>query len=282
MVGDRGEQMEQAPPATPVEISGLDEVPDAGDRFYVVEDLDMARRVAEERRTRERAESLTAAPTRSLENIFERIEAGETTELRLIVKADVHGSLEALLGSLGKQLSEEVKAVVLHSGVGGITEGDVLLAEASEAIVLGFRVVPDQRARALAEQKGVEVRTYRVIYQLLEDVERAVAGMLAAELTEEVTGRAEVRETFKISRLGTVAGCHVTEGTITRSAKVRLIRDNVVVEDERELESLRRFKDDVREVRAGLDCGMKIAGFDDVKIGDVIEAYQMVEVAREP
>jgi len=157
----------------------------------------------------------------------------------------------------------------------------VLLAEASDAIVLGFRVVPDGRARQVAEQKGVEVRTYRVIYQLLEDVDRALTGMLKAETAEEVTGRAEVREIFKISRLGTVAGCMVTDGVIQRNASVRLIRDGVVVEDERELASLRRFKDDVREVRAGLDCGMKIAGYDDVKTGDVIEAYRTVEVPRE-
>lgn len=214
--------------------------------------------------------------------MFERIEAGEATELKLIVKADVQGSLEAVLGSLEKLTGGEVRLSVLHSGVGGITEGDVLLAEASDAIIQGFQVVPDQRSRALAEQKGVQVRTYRVIYQLLEDVEKALAGMLGVETMEEVAGQAEVRQIFKISRLGTVAGCYVTDGVISRNAKIRLIRDGVVTEDQRELESLRRFKDDVREVRTGLDCGIKIAGFDDIKIGDVIEAYQIVEVARQP
>ncbi len=280
IMDDRGRTLEQAPPATPVEISGLDEVPDAGDRFYVLEDLGRAKQVAEERRQAARQETLAAAPQASLESMLDRIEAGETSEARLILKADVQGSLEALLSSLGKVGDEEVKVQVLHSGVGGITEGDVLLAEASDAVVLGFRVVPDQRARVLAEQKGVEIRTYRVIYTLLEELEQALRGMLAPETVEQVTGRAEVREVFKISRVGTVAGCYVTDGTIARSAKVRLIRDNVVVEDERQLESLKRFKDDVREVRTGLECGMKIAGYDDVKVGDVIEAYRSVEVAR--
>jgi len=279
IVDDRGRSLEEAGPATPVEITGLDEVPDAGERFYVMADLGEARQVAEERREKARAHALAAAPQASLESMLGRIEAGETSELRLIVKADVQGSLEALLGSLEGLGTDEVKLQVLHSGVGGISEGDVLLAEASEAIILGFRVVPDARARGLAEQKGVEIRTYRVIYQLLEDLEQAVQGMVAPEMVEEVVGRAEVREVFRVSRIGTVAGCYVTEGTISRSDQVRLIRDNVVIEDERELESLRRFKDDVREVRAGLECGAKIAGFDDVKVGDVIEAYRTVEAA---
>jgi len=281
LTDDRGRAMTEAGPATPVEVTGLDEVPDAGDRFHVVADLAKAKRVAEERRQRQRMETLAAAPTTSLESVFERIEAGKAGELRLIVKADVHGSLEALLSSLAEEGHEEIRVVILHSGVGGVTEGDVLLAEASEAIVLGFRVVADQRARALAETQGVEIRTYRVIYQLLEDVAKAVKGLLAPEFVEEVTGRAEVREVFRISRLGTVAGGYVLDGVIARNAKIRIIRDNVVVEDERELESLRRFKDDAREVRAGLECGMKIAGYDDIKVGDVIEAYQSVEVARE-
>ncbi len=278
IVDDLGRSLQEAGPATPVEVTGLDEVPDAGDRFYVMADLGQARQVANERRQKARTDALAVAPQASLESMLGRIQAGETSELRLIVKADVQGSLEALLGSLERLGTDEVKLQVLHSGVGGISEGDVLLAEASEAVILGFRVVPDARARVLAEQKVVEVRTYRVIYQLIEDLEQAVQGMVAPEMVEEVVGRAEVREVFRISRIGSVAGCYVTEGMISRSIRVRLIRDNVVVEDERELDSLRRFKDDVREVRAGLECGMKIAGFDDVKVGDVIEAYRTVEV----
>jgi translation initiation factor IF-2 len=281
LLDDRGRPLDRAGPATPVEVSGLDEVPSAGDRFYVVEDLAGAKQVAEDRRRRQRVEALTAPPpAASLDSIFQRIEAGEMSEVRLIVKVDVQGSLEALLGSLANQAAEEVKVAVLHSGVGGITEGDVLLAEASKAIILGFRVVPDLRARQLAEQVGVEIRTYRVIYQLLEDVQQAVHGLLAPETAEKVSGRAEVRQVFKISRVGAVAGCYVLEGVIPRNAKVRIIRDNVVIEDERVLDSLRRFKDDVREVRTGLECGLKVAGYDDIKEGDVLEFYQKVEVAR--
>jgi translation initiation factor IF-2 len=169
---------------------------------------------------------------------------------------------------------------VLHTGVGGITEGDVLLAEASKAIILGFRVVADQRSRILAEQKGVEIRNYMVIYHLVEDLEKALKGMLAPEKTEKVTGHATVREVFKISRVGSIAGCIVTDGTIARNNRVRIVRDNVVMEDNRQLDSLRRFKEDVREVRTGLECGLKIVGYDDIKVGDVIESFTSVEIAR--
>lgn len=279
ILDDRGKPIKQAGPATPVEIIGLDEVPDAGDRFYVVGELARAKEVAEERRGRQRTENLATAPRTTLENLFDHIEAGASAEVRLIVKADVQGSIEALLGSLHKLELEEVKISILHSGVGGVTEGDVLLAEASDAIILGFRVTADNRARILAEQKGVEIRTYRVIYQLIEEIEQAVRGMLTPETIEEATGRAEIREVFKISRLGTIAGCYVTDGLINRNSTVRLIRDNVVVVDERSIESLRRIKDDVREVRNGMECGLRIADFNDIKTGDVIEAYQTVEVA---
>ncbi len=279
ILDDKGKSVTEAGPATPVEITGVDEVPDAGDRFYAVDDLSTARLVADERREMARAKTLVAAPQASLEGMLGQIEAGEMSVVRLIVKADVQGSLEALLGSLARLGTDEVKVEVLHSGVGGITEGDVLLAEASQAVVLGFRVVADHRARAITQAHGVDIRTYRVIYEVLEDIKRAVAGMTAPEMVEEITGRAEVRQVFRISRLGSVAGCYVTDGVIPRNAKVRLIRDNVVIEDGRQLDSLKRFKDDVRDVRAGLECGLKIAGFDDVKVADVIEAYQTVEVA---
>jgi translation initiation factor IF-2 len=280
LTDDLGRPLERAGPATPVVVTGLSEVPDAGQRFYVVQDITQAKEVAQERRSRQRAEALTPAPTTTLENMFQRIEAGEASEVRLIIKVDVQGSLEAVLSSLPGLNLEQVKVNVLHSGVGGITEGDVLLAEASKAVILGFRVVPDGRARTLSEQEGVEIRTYRVIYQLLEEVQQAVRGMLAPEMAEKVAGRAEVRQVFKISRVGNIAGCYVLDGIITRQGKVRLIRNNVVVEDERQLESLRRFKDDVREVRAGLECGLKIVGYDDIKTGDIVEAYQSVEVQR--
>jgi len=279
ILDDKGKSVTEAGPATPVEITGVDEVPDAGDRFYCVDDLSKARLVADERREMARAKTLVAVPQASLEGMLGQIEAGEMSVVRLIVKADVQGSLEALLSNLARLGTDEVKVEVLHSGVGGITEGDILLAEASQAVVLGFRVVADQRARPLIQPHGVEVRTYRVIYEVLEDIERVVAGMTAPEMVEQITGRAEVRQVFKVSRVGSVAGCYVTDGVIPRSAKVRLIRDNVVIEDGRQLESLKRFKDDVRDVRAGLECGLKIAGFDDVKVADVIEAYQTVEVA---
>jgi len=280
MLDDRGRPIKEAPPATPVLVAGLGSVPDAGDRFNVVSDHSRARQAAEDRRDRHRVQALAGAPTAKLEDLFAQIEAGGTSELKLIVKADVHGSLEALLGSIAKQVIEEVSINVLHSGVGGISEGDILLAEASGAIVLGFRVVPDQRARALAEDKAVEIRLYRVIYHLLEELAQAVRGMLAPVITEEVTGRAEVREVFKVTRVGSVAGCMVIDGLIARSSRIRIIRDNVVVEDERQLDSLRLFKDDVREVRSGFECGLKVAGYDDVKAGDVIEAYEVVEVPR--
>ena len=280
MRDDRGTLIEEAPPATPVEVSGLDDVPGAGDKFHVTDDITKVQAVAEERRRRQREKDLAAAPQASLEDIFGRIEAGALSELQLIVKADVQGSIEALLGSIEKIGHEEVRVRVLHSAVGGITEGDVILAEASQAIILGFRVVADTRARALAEQKNVDVRTYRVIYKLIEELEQAVTGMLAPEMVEKVSGRAEVREVFKVSRIGSIAGCFVTDGVINRNSKVRIVRDNVIIEDERGLDSLKRFKDDAREVRNGLECGLKISGFNDIKVGDVLEAYEIIEVAR--
>jgi len=279
LLDDRGRPMDEAGPATPVLVAGLDDVPDAGDRFHVVENFSRAREVAQERRQAHRAKALSVAtPAVRLEDLFAEIEAGRQPEVRLVVKADVQGSIEALLSSIAKQATDEVKVDVLHSGVGGITEADVLLAEASQAIVMGFRVVPDNRARALAEKQGVEIRLYTVIYQLVEDLAQAVKGMLKPEVAEEVTGRMEVRQVFRISRIGTVAGCYVTEGVIARNNLIRIIRDNVVLEQQRQIDSLRREKDDVREVRAGLECGLKVAGFDDIKVGDVFEAFQMVEV----
>ncbi len=281
MTDDRGRILDEAGPSTPVEVTGLDEVPQAGDRFCVVSDLERARLVSEERRVGARAESLAGGQKVTLETLLSQIQAGQRHELAVILKADVQGSLEALKGSLAKLSTEEVHLNLLHAGVGGISTGDVMLAEASGAIILGFNVVPDAAARQLAEGHGVDVRLYRVIYDMLEDVRRALAEGLAPEIREEVIGHAQVRAIFKISRVGTVAGCYVTDGLVNRNASVRVTRDNIVIEDGRGLASLRRFKDDVREVRAGMECGLKIDGYDDVKEGDVLEFYQQVEVARQ-
>jgi translation initiation factor IF-2 len=280
MTDDRGRTIAEAGPSTPVEVAGLDEVPQAGDRFCVLQDLEQVRVVAEERRTHARTQSLAAGPKVTLENLLQQIQAGKCNELAAIVKADVQGSLEALKGSLAKLGTDEVKLNLLHAGVGGISTGDVTLAEASGAIILGFNVVPDASARQLAEAHGVDIRLYRVIYDLLEDVRKAMAEGLAPEIREEVIGHAQVRAIFKVSRVGTVAGCYVNDGLVHRNASVRITRNNIVIEDGRSLESLRRFKDDVREVRAGLECGVKIAGYDDIKEGDGLEFYQQVEVAR--
>jgi translation initiation factor IF-2 len=279
---DRGAPLDQAGPSTPVAVAGLDEVPEAGDRFFVAEDLDEARSVSQQRREEDRTKSLAAAggAPRSLEELIGKIEDGEVSEIPVVLKADVQGSIEALVGVLIKIGSEETRVNILHTGVGGVSTGDVTLAEASGALIIGFNVVPDPNAQRLAEERGVNIRQYRVIYDIVEDMRRALEEGLAPEIREESLGRAEVRQIFKISRIGTIAGCYVSEGTVQRAAKVRIIRDNVVIEDERNLESLRREKDDAREVRAGLECGVKVAGFDDIKQGDVLEFYRKVEVAR--
>ena len=280
IIDHRGRAIPEAGPASPVEISGLDEIPEAGDKFIVMDDLVQAREVAQGRRDKAREQGRGAAPTATLANMFEQIEAGKATELRIIVKCDVQGSLEAIRKSLASLGTQEVRFNLLHSGVGGITEGDVLLARSELGADPGLPRRGRPAGAHLAEDKGVEIRTYRVIYQLIEELEKALHGLLAPEITEKVLGRAAIRELFKISRVGTIAGCIVSDGIVNRNAKYRIIRDNVVVEDERTLDSLRRFKDDVREVRSGMECGMKVSGFDDLKVGDILEAYQSVEVAR--
>ena len=277
---DLGRPTTLAGPATPVEVSGLDEVPQAGDRFNVLESLDQARSIVEDRRQRARSADLATVPQRTLESLLNRIEADKSTELALIIKADVQGSIEAITGSIAKMKTEEVRVNVLHAAVGGITTGDVSLAEASKALVIGFNVVADSSARQLAEEKGVDIRLYRIIYEILEDLRKAVEEGLTPEIKEQTAGRAEVRQVFKVSRVGTIAGCIVTDGLVNRSAKVRITRNNIVIADERTLESLKRFKDDAREVRSGMECGLKLAGYDDLKEGDILEFYQRVEVAR--
>jgi len=280
MMDAAGKELKEASPAMPVEISGLDGVPVAGERFYVVDNITQAKEIADEQRSRMREKTLLRRRLVTLDNLFSEIAAGELKELNVIVKADVQGSVDVLEHSLKELNTSEVAVRVLHSAVGGISESDVLLAEASNAIIIGFQVRADERGRALAEAKGVDIRLYRVIYQITDDIRKALEGMLTPEIEEKQLGRVEVRQIFRISRVGVVAGSLVTEGVIQRSAKVRLIRDNIVIRDDMELESLRRVKDDVSEVRAGLECGVKLAGFDDVKVGDVVEAYELVEVSR--
>jgi translation initiation factor IF-2 len=272
--------LSEAGPATPVEVAGLDELPEAGDHFYVVQTLEQARAVSEDRQHRDRTDSMTTKKQISLESLLGQIEAGKATELALVIKADVQGSIEAIVNSLNKLSTPEVRVNVLHAAVGGISTGDVALAEASNAIIIGFNAVPDSSARQMAEARGVDIRLYRIIYDIIEDIRKALEEGLAPEVREEVLGHAEVRQTFKVSRIGTVAGCQVSDGVAQRNAKVRITRNNIVIGDNRVLTSLKRFKDDAREVRAGMECGLKIADYDDIKEGDVLEFYRQIEVAR--
>ena len=264
----------------PVEITGLNDVPQAGDRFYCLNDINEAKAAAEENKSRLRQQSLAQRQRITLDNLFSHIEAGNIKELNLIVRADVQGSVDVLLKYLSDLSTEEVKVKILHAAVGGITEGDMLLAEASKAIIIGFNVVPEDAAARLAEQNKVDIRLYNVIYRITEDLRKAMEGLLEPEMQERQLARAAVRNTFKISSIGTIAGAYVTSGVVNKNAKLRLIRDNIVLKDGCAVESLRRFKEDVREVKAGLECGIKIAGFDDVKSDDVLEFYEIIEVQR--
>ena len=280
MTDDRGQRLREAGPSTPLEISGLSAVPDAGDRAYVVESLRIAEDAAQQRVAHEREKAL-AAPRVTLDNIFAQMKGAARKEFNLVVKGDVQGSVETLKRALEDISTDEVNIRVLHTAVGGITEADVSLAEASGAIVLGFHVIASARARELAEQRHVEIRTYQIIYELLDEVRQAASGLLAPEQREEILGHATVREVFKITKVGMVAGCYVTDGVIERNARIRVTRGDIVIENNRVLEQLRRFKDDVKEVRSGQECGMKIEGYDDIKPGDVLECYKTVTVARQ-
>jgi translation initiation factor IF-2 len=277
----RGERVKDAKPGAPVEILGFDKPPQAGEHARVVENERQARHLAGLRAQRLRAEQLAKQSKRgpSLEDLFQRMEEGGVEELGVIVKGDVQGSVEAVASELAKIQHPEVRVNVIHTGIGAITEGDVMLASASNAIVVGFNVRPNADARALAEREGVDVRTYRVIYQLTEDIQQALVGMLAPEEIEETLGEAEVRALFRISRLGVIAGCYVTSGVVRRNAKVRVVREGTVVY-ETTIASLKRFKDDVREVQAGFECGVQLEGFNDVKEGDVLEFYETREIER--
>jgi translation initiation factor IF-2 len=264
-------------------VLGLSSVPSAGDEFRAAPDEKTARTVGEARAQRQRLLSQRgdARVQRGvkLEDIFSQIQAGEVATLNLVVKADVHGSLEAVTESLRKLERDDVKLAFVHRAVGGITENDITLAAATNATLIGFNVRPDRKARDLAEAEGVEIRTYEIIYQLLEDIERAMVGMLAPEFEEVVTGEAEVREVFRVPRIGAIAGCYVRTGHITRSSKVRFLRDGVIIW-KGSITSLRRFKDDVREVREGFECGIGLSDFQDLKPGDVIETYEEREIPR--
>jgi len=275
MINEWGDNLKEATPSTPVEVVGFAELPQAGDDFIVVQNEKIAKEVAafRQKRRKEKGE----VPERiSLEEIFQRIQEGEAKELRLILKGDTHGSVQAVREALEKLSTDEVKVNVIHQAVGAISSNDVNLAAASGAVVIGFNVQPDGKARALAEQEKVQVRTYQIIYELIEDVQKALRGMLAPEIEEVLLGRAEVRQLFNIPRVGVVAGCYVQEGKLLRGANVRLYRGDEVVH-EGKITSLKRFKEDVREVASGYECGVGIEGYSEWQVGDIIEAYVMEE-----
>jgi len=283
MRDDKGKHIETAGPATPVAVYGLSELPRAGDKFVVIDDLAKARQFALTRTRRIRETALIDRSTIghvTLENLFARIAEGKVKELPVILKADVGGSIEAIVKSLSELSTAEVRLKFLHTAVGGISESDVTLADASDAVILGFQVVPDPKARKLAEEKNVDIRLFRIIYDLIDTVKAAMSGMLEPEVKETITGHANVKQVIKISKVGAVAGCAVTEGKIERSANTRLIRNGIIIH-EGKIETLRRFKDDVREVEKGYECGIKLAGYDDVKDGDVIQAYKIEKIKRE-
>jgi translation initiation factor IF-2 len=279
MIDDRGRKVDGAPPSFPVEILGLQGVPQAGDAFVAVADEAKARQVAEFRQSKQRESELVKSSKVSLEELYDQIKTGDVKELRVVLKADVQGSVEAISEALGRMSNNEVKLRVIHGSVGGITESDIMLAAASNAIVIGFNVRPESKGAALAAREGVDVRLYTIIYEVVADVRAAMEGLLEPTFREQVHGRVEIRQTFNIQGVGTIAGCHVTEGKVQRGDLIRLTRDQVVVH-EGKLASLKRFKDDVREVSAGYECGLSIEGFQDIKQGDVIEAYERIPVVR--
>jgi len=279
MIDDHGRKVESAPPAFPVEILGLQGVPQAGDSFVAVADEAKARQVAEYRHSKQRETELVKSSKVSLEELYDQIKTGDVKELRVVLKADVQGSVEALTDALTRMSTDEVKLRVIHGSVGGITESDILLAAASNAIVIGFNVRPESKGAALAAKEGVDVRLYTIIYEAVADVRAAMEGMLEPTYREQTQARVDVRQIFNIAGVGTIAGCYVTEGKIARGNSVRLLRDQVVVHESK-LASLKRFKDDVREVAAGYECGLSLEGFQDLKQGDVIEAYERIPVVR--
>jgi translation initiation factor IF-2 len=276
MTNDRGEKIEEAGPSVPVEIMGLSEVPDAGDVFNAVEDERMAKELVEKRKTEAKQEQFSANSKVNLDDLFNQINAGVKT-LNIIIKADVQGSAEAVKQSLEKLSNDEVKVKVIHSAVGAITEFDVMLASASNALIIGFNIRPDKHASDLAKRDKVEIRTYRIIYECLNEIESAMKGMLAPKYKETVLGRAEVRQTIHVPNVGTIAGCYISDGKVTRTSLIRVLRDSVVIFEDK-ISSLKRFKDDVKEVMQSYECGIGLEKFNDIKVGDVLEAYIMEEI----
>ncbi|WP_019391855.1 translation initiation factor IF-2 [Priestia filamentosa] len=279
MVNDLGRRVKVAGPSTPVEITGLNDVPQAGDRFMVFEDEKKARQIGEARATKQLEAQRSEKSRVSLDDLFEQIKQGEMKDLNIIVKADVQGSVEAVAASLQKIDVEGVNVRIIHTGVGAINESDIVLATASNAIVIGFNVRPDANAKRTADAENVDIRLHRIIYKAIEEIEAAMKGMLDPEYEEKVIGQAEVRQTFKVSKVGTIAGSYVTDGKIVRDSGVRVIRDGIVI-FEGELDALKRFKDDAKEVAQGYECGITVKNFNDIKEGDVIEAYVMEEIER--
>lgn len=279
MVNDIGRRVKTAGPSTPVEITGLNNVPQAGDRFLVFDDEKKARSIGEARAQKQLEVSRGSNAKVSLDDLFNQIKQGEVKEINLILKGDVQGSVEALAGSLEKIEVEGVKVKIIHTGVGAITESDVNLASASNGIIIGFNVRPDGNARKAAESEDVEIRLHNIIYKVMEEIESAMKGMLDPEFEEKIIGQVEVREIFKVSKIGTIAGSYVTDGKVTRNSGIRVIRDGVVIY-EGEIDALKRYKDDAKEVAQGYECGITIKNFNDLKIGDIIEPYEMQEIER--
>ena len=276
MMNERGERVKSAGPSVPVEVTGLNEVPVGGDTFNAVSDERLARELVEQRLTEQKEEMFNSQTKVTLDNLFEQMKEGEMKELKVIVKADVQGSVEAVRQSLEKLSNDEVRVHVIHGAVGAISESDVMLANASNAIIVGFNVRPDPVAEENAKRDGVDMRLYRIIYDCIEEIESAMKGMLAPKYREVFLGKAECREVYKITNVGMVIGGHVTSGKIVRGAQVRLVRDGIIVADDK-IASLRRFKDDVKEVQDGYDCGITLERFSDIKLGDILEAYEMEE-----